>query len=156
MALVCFRTCFPVLDRSEKHAKTILLVGCHRVTDLSARPIYRFHMCHVSGAKLSYGVTKDGRLAIVLAESNCVRCAPEGLPTAASVTGIRNPISCYSVECPEICIRYCTYSVQFKCIRSTRSLHLLRDDSNQCERTLESVHRRTIIWSYVVLLESAH
>jgi hypothetical protein len=121
---------FCLLGGSEKHAKTILLVVCTTVTDLSARAVYRFHMCHISGAKSSYGVTKDGRLGIVLAESNCVRCAPEGLPTGASATGIRNPISCYCADCPEICIRYCTYSGQFKCIRSTRNLHLRQDDSN--------------------------
>jgi len=55
-------------------------------------------MCHVCGVKPSYGVTKDGRLAIVLAESNCVRCAPEGLPTANCVTGIQYLVTLPSVR----------------------------------------------------------
>jgi len=71
---------------------------CHRVTDPSARPIYRSHMCHVCGVKPSYGVTKDGRLAIVLAESNCIRCVPEGLPTATYVTGIQYLVTLPSVR----------------------------------------------------------
>ena len=51
--------------------------------------MYRSHKCHVCGVNPSYGVTKDGRLGIVLAESNCVRCAPEGLSTPTSITGIQ-------------------------------------------------------------------
>lgn len=55
-------------------------------------------MCHVCGVKTSYGVTKDGRLGIVLAESNCVPCAPEVLPTATSVTGIQYLVTLPSVR----------------------------------------------------------
>jgi hypothetical protein len=66
----------------------------------------------------------------------------------------RNPISCYSAECPEICIGYCMYSVQFKCILSARRLHLLQAGSNQRERSWNLSTEGTSFGLGVVLVET--
>jgi len=109
-------------------------------------------MCHVCGVKPSYGVTKDGRLAIVLVESNCVRCTPEGLPTATCGTGIQYLVTL--PRCPEICIGYSMYSVQFKFILSVRRLHLLQAGSDQHERTWNLSTQGTSFGLGVVLVEA--
>ena len=81
----------------------------------------------------------------------CLLC-PRGL-TYRNLRN-RNPISCYSAECPEICVRYCMYSVQFKCILSARRLHLLQAGSNQRERTWNLSTEGTSFGLGLVLVEA--
>lgn len=124
----------------------------HRVTDPSARPIYRSHMCRVCGVKPSYGGNKRRTTCNCSGWIELCSLCPRGL--AYRNLRNRNPISCYSAECPEICIRYCMYSVQFKCIRSARRLHLLRAGSNQRERTWNLSTEGTSFGLGLVLVEA--
>lgn len=98
VSLVCLKTCLQSWTEVRSTSKRFCWFCLPQGNRSSARPIYRSHMCHVCGVKPGYGVTKDGRLAIVLAESNCIRCAPEGLPAATYVTGIQYLVTLPSVR----------------------------------------------------------
>jgi hypothetical protein len=133
VTLLCLRMCFQswteVRSMSERFCGFCLPQGNRSVSPTNT------HVSHVPCLWCETQLRGNKRRTTCSCSGWIELCSlcPRGL--ACRNLRNRNLISCYSVRCPEICIGYFMYRVQFKFILSGRRLHLLQAGSNQREST---------------------